>query len=230
MSANSCEQTAPIAVLLAAGKSRRFGTDKRLALVYEPRLASKIPMLLAGYLKLRRELAAVIIVVAKNEETWLRALFAEYELDLRASDAICEVKAESEPGLSTSIAIGATYCAQKYPARAVLVALADMPALTRSSLQLLLKRWAEVGAGNKATGAARLAFDDKGQVQPGHPVVFASAAVTKLRELSGDGGARPVLEGLQCELVKVNDIGVVRDVDQPEHLQELKSILGKNVI
>jgi len=52
----------------------------------------------------------------------------------------------------------------------------------------------------------------------GHPVGFAARHYAELIALSGDVGARPVIERHGVLLVDAEDSGVVRDVDAPQDL------------
>ena len=56
----------------------------------------------------------------------------------------------------------------------------------------------------------------------GHPVLFGAGWLPALRALSGDEGARAILQTAQrLTLVAVEDPGVLLDVDRPEDLQRL---------
>ena len=54
----------------------------------------------------------------------------------------------------------------------------------------------------------------------GHPVGFGRGYFAALEKLTGDEGARRVLESAACRLVRfeVNDPGVLQDVDTPSDL------------
>jgi molybdenum cofactor cytidylyltransferase len=51
--------------------------------------------------------------------------------------------------------------------------------------------------------------------QRGNPVAFSASCFAQLLALSGDEGARSVLQNLQVQRIAVDDPGVVRDVDTP---------------
>jgi molybdenum cofactor cytidylyltransferase len=54
----------------------------------------------------------------------------------------------------------------------------------------------------------------------GHPVAFGKVYAPALAALSGDTGARDILQAHQSSLVMLscNDPGVLQDIDLPEHL------------
>ena len=97
-----------------------------------------------------------------------------------------------------------------------LVALGDMPGITAGLVELLCRRFAEAGE------SAILLPVDKGR--RGHPVIFARGFRQELLALSGDRGARSVVErhpGCVVE-VPVSDSGILADVDTPEEYRTLR--------
>ncbi|MGL6044682.1 MAG: nucleotidyltransferase family protein, partial [Sandaracinobacteroides sp.] len=53
----------------------------------------------------------------------------------------------------------------------------------------------------------------------GNPVGFARSLWPELMAVSGDRGARGLLERLGAVEVKVDDPGILRDLDRPEDLE-----------
>jgi molybdenum cofactor cytidylyltransferase len=108
-------------------------------------------------------------------------------------------------GASLACAVRAAGAADGY-----LVALGDMPFVRPSSIA------AVCGALEKGALAAAPYW----RARRGHPVGFAGRLHDELAALSGDEGARRVLEAHAGELVKVpvGDPGVVRDIDRPADL------------
>jgi molybdenum cofactor cytidylyltransferase len=90
------------------------------------------------------------------------------------------------------------------------VFLGDMPLIPHGVLPLLA---AELASG---APAAAPVFDG----QRGHPVLFSSALFPELRTLSGDAGARAVLQRLGdgLSLVPAENDGVLVDVDRPDQI------------
>lgn len=65
--------------------------------------------------------------------------------------------------------------------------------------------------------------------QPGHPVAFAASCSWALRQLTGDEGARAVLQKLRSEgrvlHVPVEDQGIVQDIDTLDDLEHVQAML-----
>lgn len=115
--------------------------------------------------------------------------------------------ADAELGMGHSLAAGIRAVAGDWSW--VAVALGDMPWVRAETLHGLLR--------------AFRARDCAGIVQPclrgrvGHPVLFGASCFVELSELSGDTGARSVLERHRSEVVRleVDDPGILEDLDRP---------------
>ena len=183
-----------VGILLAAGSSRRFGTDKRL----HP-LADGTPMVLVA----ARHLAAVCartIVVIRPDETVLASLLAADGLET----VVC---AEAEQGMGHSLRSGV---AASVDAAGWLIALADMPYIQPASYH------AVVQALQDGAGMARPVFAGK----MGHPVGFAADHLAALLALTGDQGGKAIIDADPAALVAcpVDDPGVIKDVDQASQI------------
>lgn len=153
------------AILLAAGRSRRFGTPKLAAnlggrplCTYAAATIAQIPC------------AARIAIV--GPDTPDLAEFGFHNVSLRPAGA----------PLSRSIVIGVE-AAMSAGANGVLIALADMPFVPITHFQTLLARF------DGHVIATRVA----GKVMP--PAIFGDVMFPALRELTGDSGARLLLHG-----------------------------------
>jgi molybdenum cofactor cytidylyltransferase len=185
----------PTGILLAAGKSERFGSNKLLHPITDNR-----PMLLVTAGKLASVLPGSIIVI--NEQ--LNPFTTELEqLGLRVV-----VNEQAEQGMGSSIACGVGASQQ---ASGWLIMLADMPYIKTETITLLVTRL-EHGANIVAP------VYDK---QRGHPVGFDQCYKDELLALDQDTGARQVIKKHQdkLELVTVDDTGVIIDVDQASDLR-----------
>lgn len=183
-----------VGILLAAGRGRRFGSDKRLQ-----SLADGTPMVLAS----ARHLAAVCprsIVVIRPDDTALAGLLAEAGL----ATVICQA---AEQGMGHSLAAGVAASAD---AAGWLVALADMPYIQPASYRAVLD------AMRGGATLARPIHDGR----PGHPVGFAAEHRGTLLALTGDQGGKAILEAHRAALVAcpVVDPGVLKDVDLPAQM------------
>ncbi len=115
-------------------------------------------------------------------------------------------KVHLEAGASTRVEFALTDRAFAYwdvDAAGWVIALADMPAIEVSTVRAVV--------GLLLEGALTAAPMFRGQ--RGHPVGFAAALRPRLLALSGDAGARPVLEAHPPQLIEVEDPGVLYDVD-----------------
>ena len=183
-----------VGILLAGGRSTRFGTDKLL----HP-LADGTPIALAAGRRLVATCPRTVSVVPAEQAT-LRRLLTDIGVDVRV-DPACELGI----GSSLACAVRATADAEGW-----LVALADMPFVEASTLQSVLgalRDGAEIAA--PSCGGRR-----------GHPVGFSRRCFAALAGLHGDAGGRRLLDdpSRSLTLIAVDDAGVHRDVDRPDDL------------
>jgi molybdenum cofactor cytidylyltransferase len=180
------------ALLLAGGSARRMGTNK-LALPID------------GVAILARSHAALVaaglpvLLVTGAHDAALRGLLPDVPHVHAARHA---------DGLSASIAAGVAAAPADWGA--LLVALGDMPFVRPATLGAL--------AGALQRGAMAVAPVRDGR--RGNPAGFARSLLPALASLSGDSGARQLLEALGPALTKVpvDDPGIFRDIDRPEDL------------
>jgi molybdenum cofactor cytidylyltransferase len=179
-------------ILLAAGSGRRFGADKLLQPLPDGR-----PLVLAALTALAAGVATVVAVV-RPEQRALRDL-----LGGQGGVQICPCP-RSAAGMGHSIACGVAATPE---ADGWLIALGDMPFVRPATVQAVAAALAE--------GAPIAAPVHGGR--RGHPVGFDRRFRADLLALSGDQGARAVLEGSREGLVEVavDDPGVLVDIDRP---------------
>jgi molybdenum cofactor cytidylyltransferase len=186
------------AVLLAAGFSRRFGSDKR-----RHRLTGGASLLGAS-VRLYGAAFHRLIVVLRPEDDDLADDIATAASSLENLQVVrC---ADAHLGMGHSLACGARAAAGW---RHLFVTLADMPWVRAETLRRLRE--------------ALLAAPPQAIVQPvhhatsGHPVGFGAHHLAALTRLTGDTGARAVVERAREHLIPidVDDPGVLRDLDTP---------------
>jgi len=183
-----------VALVLAAGQGSRFGADKRRAILPDGRslLAHSVERALAVFAEVR--------VVLRDGER------AE---DFGLPDG-CRVihSPEAALGMGHSLAAGAA-ALQDCDAQAVAILLGDMPWIAPETLRAL------VDAANASTILFPLYHG-----QRGHPVLFGREFWPALTQLTGDEGARTVVQAHRdrCLVLDVSDSGVLRDVDTPDAL------------
>jgi molybdenum cofactor cytidylyltransferase len=190
------------AIVLAAGSGRRFGGAKlsspwRGGHLIDGALAA------AFAAPVRR----VLLVTGADPEgaPAARAFAVAHGVAERLSVVFAE---DHEHGLSASLRAGLAAVADD--AIGAFVFLGDMPLVPPT----MASRLAEVLKGDIL--AATPLHED----QRGHPALFARALFPRLSELSGDRGARGVLDSLgdRLALVETGDPGVLYDVDRPRDL------------
>jgi len=189
-----------VGILLAAGQGSRYaaqrpGADKLLA-----SLPQGACVAVASARALRAAVDLVVAVVRPGSAVLAGLLQTE---DCRVLEAD-----RAGEGMGASLAAAAQYL-QGLPGTpaAVLVALADMPWIRRASLESVLD----------ALRHAPMAAPSY-QGQRGHPVGFRAELLPQLAALSGDEGARRLLQQPGLQRVPVPDPGVLRDVDTPADL------------
>jgi molybdenum cofactor cytidylyltransferase len=187
------------ALLLAAGAARRFGAPKLLQELNGKPLARWSAELLLG-----APVDEIIVVVPPDH--------AELRLALAGVEARFVVNPHPDRGMGSSLACGVS--ALDASVAAVLVALADEPALTHGALERVVERY-------RAGGASIVAPTYRGV--RGHPVLFDRAVFGELRALSGDRGARSVVDQDLARVAFV-ELGEVQsiDVDTPDDLARLR--------
>ena len=178
-----------VGLLLAAGQSSRFGSNKLL----HPLIDDK-PMLLVTAEKLATVLPGSIVVIS-NE---LRTLTTQLEqLGLRVV-----VNEHAQQGMGSSIACGV---GASQDASGWLIMLADMPYINIETIRLIADKL------ENGTGIVAPTLDQ----QRGHPVGFSRCFKAELLALNKDTGAREIINNHldQLEPVAVSDAGVITDID-----------------
>jgi molybdenum cofactor cytidylyltransferase len=157
-----------VAILLAGGLSSRFGPHDKLAAPL-----GGMPLGLHAARTLATLPFAATIAVARSGGP-----------DFGACGFMPVVNGDPASGQSGSIRLGLARALVAKP-RAVLIALADMPFVTRTHIEALLARLDDDRAIVASIGGRR----------PGPPALFGAAHFAALAELSGDAGARSLLAG-----------------------------------
>jgi molybdenum cofactor cytidylyltransferase len=185
-------------ILLAAGASKRFGSDKLLHL-----LSGQTPIALAALANLRAAIPHVIAVVRPG------APMLAHRLSEAGATVILCVDADAGMGASLATAVGASGAVAGW-----VIALADMPYIRPETIASV--------AASLCAGAAMIAPAYQGV--RGHPVGLSAQFRGQLEALRGDEGARTILRqntGL-VQLIEVDDPGVCRDIDTPEDLRPVR--------
>lgn len=184
---------AAIAVLLlAAGQSERFGSDKLLAVL------DGVPVALHAANRLA-ELGAGWKIAVCREGSPLAGELAALGFDIVTNP-------DPARGLSSSLALGIGR-AETLGAKAAMIALGDMPFVSRGHFDALLAVF------DPATKPI-VASDREGVAMP--PALFARSFFVDLRAEEGDHGARALIRG--ATLVAADPDELV-DIDRPEDIR-----------
>lgn len=180
----------PVGLLLAAGQSRRFGSNKLL----HP-ITGNSPMLLVAAKKLVNVLPESITVI--NQE------LIPYKVQLEQLGMRVVLNEHANRGMGSSIASGVR---ASQDATGWLIALADMPYINIETITLLA---------NKLESGADIVAPVLNQKR-GHPVGFSQLYMDELLALNDDVGARDIIANhhSQIELISTDDTGVIMDIDQ----------------
>ena len=194
------DTTKAAAIILAAGRSERFGTDNKLLhhVNGEPMIRVTVERVLNA------NLGDVVVVTGHDADQVERALNG---LAVR-----CVRNATPWSGMGTSLAAGAN--AINTEMTSLFVVLGDMPKLRHETLTAML------GALDHRGGHDIVVPVHNGK--RGHPVLFSARYFTRLCALSGDTGARAILNAHPERViaVPVDDPGTLLDIDTPEDLSK----------
>ncbi|MEO8144697.1 MAG: nucleotidyltransferase family protein [Betaproteobacteria bacterium] len=184
-----------VAILLAAGSARRFGSDKLL----HP-LPHDVPMAVQA----ARHLGAVF---QQSVFAVVRPGAEALAVRLRSEGCTVVPCANADEGMGASLACGVRAAAD---AGGFVIALADMPFIRSST----------IAAVRDALAAGAPLAAPYFRARRGHPVGIAASFREQLEALRGDEGARSVLDAHAAMLVKipVGDPGAIRDIDTPGDL------------
>lgn len=182
------------AIILAAGSSTRFGSDKRHLL-----LSGVVRNIISA---LGDELQQLLLVLKTSDRIQLEGFLQGIQhpgLQIVWND-------QPQSGMGHSLALAA----QQLQAPLAMVFLADMPDISATTVQAVLRQ---------ATPDTIVAPAYRGR--RGHPVCFGQQYFAGLQQLHGDEGAKALVQQHKNQLclVDVDDVGVLRDIDTPQDWQ-----------
>lgn len=190
--------TAPVGILLAAGRGRRFDPAGARNKLMQP-LAGGDAVVVASARKLLAAVPHVIAVVPPNDGG-VAALLAALGCDV----TVCP---DADSGMAASLTHALRYSSSLSPS-GWLVALGDMPHVAPATLAAL--------AAALAAGAPIVAPVLAGR--RGNPVGFGAVHRDALLALHGDQGARCLLQTSPVTEIVVDDPGIFHDIDTPADL------------
>ncbi len=191
------------AILLAAGTSERMGRDKLLIKIRGERVLYRALLPLISSARING-----LSLVVQPGFSWPDGPVA--------CDLV--VNPDFEEGMASSMRAG--ILAAPEDVDAYLIALADMPNLSVSTLHRLIDEFSR-----SDRGIARPSFRGKA----GHPVLMARSFREELLSQRGDVGAREILRAHSEDVldIPVDEPGVVEDLDHPGDFGGFPRILIK---
>lgn len=184
-------------ILLAAGQSRRFGSNKLL----HP-LKDGIPLLMYAARTMQAVLPHTLVVANAQDDETLELLNSE------GMNIVLNHSAQSGMGMSIACGVSASRNAEGW-----VIALADMPYIRSHTMR-------SVASGIRSPNSICAPLYNG---QRGHPVGFGSAYASALMKLSTDKGARQIIAAHRgnLELFETQDSGVVTDIDCRDDLEQV---------
>ena len=184
-------------LVLAAGAGKRFGGVKQLAeLDGRPLLEHAILAMTAS------PVGRVVVVLGSGAEEVIGGV------DLHGAEPV--VCRRWEEGQSASLARGLE---ELVACEAIVVTLGDQPRLSPDAIRRV------IAARGNGAAAVRATY----QGVPGHPVLLEHELFERMRDVSGDHGARNLLISVQTREVPCEDLGGGEDVDTPDELDTLRA-------
>ncbi len=185
------------AIILAAGQGTRFGREPKLLACF-----GSSPMVRHVVRAAVRSLAEPVIVVIGSRADEIEASLKGLPIQITRNPWFAH-------GLSTSLKAG--FAALPSQTKAAVILLGDMPLVSPSFIDTLVKRCRGIGE------PAALIPTLRGE--RGNPVVLSRELQTLIEGLSGDTGAGPILRR-RPDVVEfpVSDPAILQDVDTADEL------------
>lgn len=177
------------AIVLAAGSATRFGSSKQLAEWRGEKLVKRAAVLAS------KSCGPRTVLVVGHE--WHAVQSACQPLS-----GFFLVNERFEAGIGTSLAQAVRSI--RHLASAVIVLLADQPKVSAEHVSALIKRWSGDGQEIIASSYANTI---------GVPALFASASFDKLCALTGDQGARKLLDDQDFVVHRIAFEDAAMDID-----------------
>ena len=195
-------------IVLAAGLGRRYGGDKMLHPITVNQ--STLPMGVVSARNLTPHVNTLVCVV-RPEDFQL-----QHALDAQGIKWVAN--ADYQSGMSSSIKAGVNALSD---CDYVLIALGDMPFIRHSTYANIHTLVCQNGMlGGTAPIIQPVFKQTSGALKPGHPVAFPSSYFNALSRLTGDTGAKSILQEAannnRLTHYDCSDEGILIDIDQPD--------------
>ncbi|MEP7347736.1 MAG: nucleotidyltransferase family protein [Gemmatimonadaceae bacterium] len=191
------------AIVLAAGRSTRFGAPKVVAPLAGTSLVRHVVE------RLQESSIDELLVVAGDEAD-------DIGRAINGTRARLAINANPSAGLSESLRIGLH--AVEADAEAILVALGDQPLIDPGVVTLMVAAW----RGGRGKIIVPVYNGERG-----NPVLFDASLRAELMLLEGDHGARDLFDTHSSYVYRlIVDLPAPRDVDTQEDLRDVERALG----
>jgi molybdenum cofactor cytidylyltransferase len=187
-------------LLLAAGQSRRFGSDKLLHVMsYQSERKPLIMHTLSAWL----EVFSQVNVVVRDDNAALLDLLSKAAFSSRLR---LIMSTNAHQGMAASLVSGIE---SNQDADSWLIGLADMPFIKPSV----------IAASSQALQAGARITQPEYRGRRGHPVGFSARFLPQLLTLTGDKGARDILTEHADDIMAIQspDAGIYQDIDLLQH-------------
>ena len=189
-------------ILLAAGGSRRLGMPKQLA-------ADS-----AGRTLVRRAAEAALGSGCRPVVAVLGAAAEAVQAEIAGLPLLTAVNSDWQTGMASSLHTGLRALSAAGEIEAVVVMLCDQPGVSPALLDSLLAAYAE-------TRHAVVASEYGGVL--GVPALFGAALFPALRLLTGDAGARRIIQNYPGPLTRLPFPEGIWDIDTPQDADTLRA-------
>lgn len=191
------------AIILAAGRASRFEDGQKLVAELD-----RVPLVRRVALAAADSSAAEILVIVER-------LGNAVECAAGSGRWRFIENAQASSGLASSLRVGVGNVAPSSSGVAVL--LADMPLLPTALIDRTITIFEQ-------TGGNRIAFPIAPDGMRGHPVIWPRSLFGALAGLTGDGGARGLIQAHPdiCQPVPTDDWRAFSDVDTRADLERLR--------
>ena len=192
-----------VGILLAAGFSRRFGSQDKLL----QRLPDGRPIALASAEHLIQAVPNSIAILRKENKA-LATLLVDAGLHV----IFCS---EHQQEMADSLTAAVRYSSNlQFAKDGFVIALADMPYIKPETIRTVA---------NKVADGASIVIPTF-QGQRGHPVAFSEKFRHELESLQGDEGARSIIKRYADDvyLLPTDDAGILADIDTPADLYPIR--------
>jgi molybdenum cofactor cytidylyltransferase len=189
-------------ILLAAGLSSRFGSQKLIAT-----LPSGLPIAVASWRALK-EAHDNSIAVIRHDDAILKIIFEREKIPF----LICQ---DAHLGMARSLLTGIQ---NTLDSDGWIIALGDMPLIDPETIKRIAKATSD-------QEIRKLVFRPTFHKKPGNPIGLRSTLRDELMALRGDQGAREIIKNHinDTHFIPVEDEGIIKDIDTQQDLETISA-------